>query len=207
MVGQILTILIGFVINIISTLGYPGIFFLMALQSAAIPIPSEVIMPFSGFLVSEGRFAFVWIVTVGVLGNLIGALVTYYLGRYGGRPLIQRYGKYVLISERDLEITDRFFKRFGALAVFFGRMMPIVSTFISIPAGIAKVKISKFIIYTLAGALVWNVALGFLGFKLGENWESLRGIFQKFDWVIFALLIVGVSWWIYRHIINRKREV
>jgi len=207
MIEQILSTLANFAITIISTLGYGGIFFLMLLQSAAVPIPSEVTMPFSGFLISEGRFMFVWVVIAGVTGNLIGALITYYLGRYGGRPLIERYGKYVLISERDLEITDRFFKRFGALAVFFGRMLPIVSTFISIPAGIAKVKLSKFIIYTFFGALIWNIFLTTIGFQLGENWESLKGIFQKLDWVIFLIIIAGGVWWVYRHIINSKRKI
>ncbi|PIR96274.1 MAG: alkaline phosphatase [Candidatus Doudnabacteria bacterium CG10_big_fil_rev_8_21_14_0_10_42_18] len=205
MIESILAFLTNLVITTISSLGYPGIFFLMVLQSAAIPVPVEVIMPFSGFLASQGRFSFIAVVLAGTFGNLIGALVTYHIGKHGGRPLIEKYGRYILISKQDLEITERFFKKFGALAVFLGRMLPIVSTFISIPAGIARVRLSKFIPSTIMGAFIWNSILCLIGFKLGENWENLRSVFGKFDWLILILIVTGGIWWVWRHIVSRNQ--
>ncbi|MBI4050521.1 MAG: DedA family protein [Candidatus Doudnabacteria bacterium] len=206
MIESILSLVTNFVINIISTLGYPAVTLLMAIESAAIPLPSEVIMPFSGFLVSQGRFGLYGIALAGALGSVFGSWVTYWLGRYGGRPLVERYGKYVLISRNDLEISDRFFARFGMWATFLARMMPVIRTYISIPAGISRVKFWPFTIACFIGSFIWSYFLGWIGFKLGENWESLRVIFRQLDWLIIILLIAGIAWWIRRHIVSSKSK-
>ncbi len=198
----VLTFLASFIINTISATGYFGITALMALESACIPIPSEVIMPFSGFLVSSGEFNFWWVVVWGALGNLIGSLIAYGIGAAGGRPLIERYGKYILISHHDLNLADRWFRKYGQATVFFSRLLPIVRTFISFPAGISRMNLKKFSIYTLAGSLPWSFALAYAGLALGKNWESLEMYFREFQWVIAGLIILGIIWWIWRHIKN-----
>lgn len=203
MIETILLAVTNFVINIISSLGYPGVALLMAIESAAIPLPSEVIMPFSGFLVSQGRFTLHGIALAGALGSVFGSWVTYFLGKYGGRPLIRRYGRFVLINEHDLELVDKFFARFGNWATFLGRMLPIVRTYISIPAGIARANFWPFTLACFIGSYLWSFFLGWIGFKLGENWESIRGYFHRIDWVIGVLIVVGVIWWVRRHVRNR----
>lgn len=206
MIEQILATLTNFIINIISSLGYSGVGLLMAIESAAIPLPSEVIMPFSGFLVSEGRFTLQGIAVAGAVGSVVGSWVTYWIGKYGGRPLVRRYGKYVLITEHDLDLVDRFFVRFGIWATFIGRILPVVRTYISIPAGIAKVKFWPFTLATLVGSYIWSWLLGWIGFKLGENWENLRQYFRGADVVIVILIVIGLVLWITRHLKNRIRE-
>lgn len=172
----------------------------MALESACIPIPSEIIMPFSGFLVFAGRFSLWQIVLWGTVGNLAGSILAYYVGLFGGLPLIEKYGKYILISHRDLNKAHRWFEKHGQGAVFFGRLLPIVRTFISLPAGIARMNFKKFCIYTFFGALPWSYLLAYAGLKMGENWENLRIYFDKFNYLIVGIIILGVIWWILRHI-------
>jgi len=203
MIEQILSAVTNFIISVIDSSSYIGIALLMAIESAAIPLPSEVIMPFSGFLVSEGRFTLFGISLAGAAGSVLGSWVTYWLGKYGGRPLVVKYGRYVLISEHDLDIADRFFTRFGTWATFLGRVLPVVRTYISIPAGISRVKFIPFTVATFAGSLIWSYFLGWVGFKLGENWESLSGYFHQVDWIIVTLVVIGAAWWILRHIKNR----
>lgn len=205
MIESIITTVSNFIIEVISDAGYAGIAFLMAIESAAIPLPSEVVMPFSGFLVSQGRFTLHGIAVAGAIGSVLGSWVTYWLGKYGGRPLIARYGKYVLITEHDLDLTDRFFARFGTWATFLGRVLPVVRTYISIPAGIARAKFLPFTIATFIGSYIWSYFLGWIGFKLGENWESLRGYFRQADVVIVVLIVIGAAWWIMRHLKNRVK--
>lgn len=203
MIDTILAAITSFIINIIDTLGYPGIVLLMAIESAAIPLPSEIIMPFSGFLVSEGRFTLQGIALAGALGSVFGSWITYFLGKYGGRPLIRKYGHFVLITEHDLTLVDRFFAKFGIWATFIGRMLPVIRTYISIPAGVARVKFLPFTLTSFVGSYIWSLFLGWIGFTLGENWESIRGYFRQADIVIAILLILGLIWWIRRHLKNR----
>ena len=204
MIAHILSLLTTLIINIISSLGYGGIVLLMALHSSAIPIPSEVVMPFAGFLVSQGRFNYFGVVAAGTLGNLLGASFIYGLVRYKGRAFIERYEHYVFISQNDLALAEKFFNRFGAAAIFLGRCMPIVATFISIPAALGKVKYWKFAIFTVLGACIWNFLLAYIGIKLGQNWVELRDKLHNFEIIIALLIIVGAAAWIYRHLKNRR---
>lgn len=200
MIGDILSVLSNFIINTISLMGYWGIVALMAIESANIPLPSEVIMPFSGYLVSTGRFSLWGIALAGGFGCLVGSLFSYWIGAIGGRPLIEKYGKYILISHHDLDLTDKWFKRWGDITVFVGRLLPVVRTFISFPAGIARTNLLTFSIYTFVGSVIWSYFLGWVGFKLGQNWNTLKGYFHGADIVIGILILVGLVWWIYRHI-------
>jgi membrane protein DedA with SNARE-associated domain len=203
-ISQIVSWLASLIINIISSAGYLGIFFLMLLESACIPIPSEVIMPFSGYLVFTGRFMIWQVVFWGALGNLVGSALAYWVGLYGGRPLVEKYGKYILVSNRDLETADKWFLKYGQKAVFFSRLLPVVRTFISLPAGIAKMDFKKFSFYTFAGSLPWSFALAYVGLKTGENWVGIRVYFEKFDYIIATALILAILWWIWRHVRYRS---
>jgi membrane protein DedA with SNARE-associated domain len=196
----------NFIVQTISTLGYGGVVLLMGIESAAIPLPSEVIMPFAGFLVGSGRFNLLGLALAGAFGSLVGSLVTYGLGYYGGRPLVIRYGRYVLISERDLRLTERFFEKFGKVSTLIGRLLPVVRTFISIPAGIGKVPIWSFSFYTFVGSFIWSYFLAWLGWRLGENWHTLEIYFRKFDMLIIALIILFIIWWIRRHLRHLKQS-
>ena len=179
---------------------------LMALESACIPIPSEIIMPFSGFLVWEGRFVFWPVVVWGAVGNLIGSVIAYAVGFFGGRRVVEKYGKYVLISSRDLELADNWFKKYGQAAVFFSRLLPVIRTFISLPAGIARMDFKKFCFYTLLGSLPWSFFLTYAGLVMGENWEELKVYFHKFDLVIGILIVLGIIWWLKRHFSDRQKQ-
>ena len=209
MISRIITILSGFIIATISTLGYGGVILLMAIESACIPLPSEVIMPFSGYLVYTGRFN-LWLVSVaGAVGCVIGSMAAYWLGMYGGRPLIERYGRYVLISHRDLDLADRWFSRYGEAIVFASRLLPVVRTFIAFPAGIARMDVSKFVAYTFLGSLPWCLGLAIVGRELGEQWdknEALKAWFHRFDFVIVIVAVIGAAWWVRRHISGLKAE-
>ena len=187
-----------FVINVISTFGYLGIALAMAIESAAIPLPSEIILPFTGYMVFIGRFT-LWQATIAAtLGNLAGALVAYYIGAWGGRPFLKRYGRYILINERELSWTENLFSRHGEITVFVGRILPVVRTFISLPAGIAKMNPIKMSLYTLLGALPWCLLLIIVGEKLGENWNSLKPLFHRFDLVIGVLIVLGLIFWLWK---------
>ena len=199
----VLTIIGSFIIKVISTTGYFGITALMALESACIPIPSEIIMPFSGYLVFMGRFLFWPVVIWGAIGNLLGSIACYWVGYYGGRPLIKKYGKYILISSHDLERADQWFQKYGQSTVFFSRLLPIVRTFISLPAGISRMNFTKFCFYTLVGSLPWSFALTYAGVIMGENWSTIKVYFEKFDLVIGGLVIFGIIYWIWRHLSQR----
>lgn len=164
------------------------------MESAAIPIPSEVVIPFSGFLVASGKFGLWGIVGVSTLANLTGSIILFLIGRSGGRWILERYGKYILISKNDLNIADRWFSKHGAATVFFGRMLPIVRTFISLPAGIAKMGLARFALFTFLGALPWNFTLAYIGYVAGENWNILEPYFKKFD-IIIGILIGGLVIW------------
>ena len=179
MVSAILSAVSHFIINTISSFGYGGTAILMAIGAFNIPLPSEVIMPFSGFLVSTGRFSLWGVALAATFGWTAGAIASYYLGVYGGRPV---FGKY------------------GVAMVFVGQLLPVIRNFISIVSGITRVKLGRFLIFTAIGAFLWSLLLAYIGMKLGENWESLKGYFHRFDTVIGILIILGIIWWIYRHI-------
>jgi membrane protein DedA with SNARE-associated domain len=209
MVARILEILTAFIVATISTLGYGGIVLLMAIESACIPLPSEIIMPFSGYLVYTGRFN-IWLVAIaGAFGCVVGSLVAYWVGMYGGRPLIEKYGKFVLVSKHDLDLADRWFDRFGEAIVFISRLLPAIRTFIAFPAGIARMNLKKFVIYTFAGSLPWCLGLAYVGQKLGEQWDKdprLKTLFHRFDFVIGIVIVLAATWWIWRHVRHAKSE-
>ncbi len=205
MITNILTYLVTLIIHIISSLGYGGVILLMTLHSMAIPVPSEVVIPFAGFLVSTGRFNYFAVVLSGTLGNLIGASLIYALIYNKGRNFLLRYEKFLFISQNEVELAEKFFHRFGSVAIFFGRCIPIVATFISIPAGLARVKYWKFATFTVLGAIIWNLVLTYIGMKLGENWIVLREKLHGAELVIAGLIVVGIVFWVWRHLRNRSK--
>ena len=206
MFTNIIDFLAKTIIAVIGFTGYMGIFTLMFLESCGVPIPSEIIMPFSGFLVASGKLSFWLIVIAGTLGNLVGSLLAYWIGIRGGRPLIEKYGKYILISKHDLNLADKWFKKYGELTVFFGRFLPIIRTYISFPAGISKMNIKKFSIYTALGAFPWCVLFAWLGVKMGNNWELIREKLHKFDLLIGTIIILAIILYIWRHLKHRKKD-
>lgn len=186
-------------LEVIETTGYTGIFILSALESAAIPIPSEVVIPFSGFLVMTGLFSLWGVVWVATLANVTGSLILFLVGKSSGRWVVEKYGKYLLIHKKDLDRADEWFERYGIKAVFFSRMLPVIRTFISLPAGIAKMNIWEFSIFTLLGALPWNFVLAVVGYKAGENWNILHSYFRKANIFILLSIIILIVWYICRH--------
>lgn len=198
MVGIIETVS-NFAINLIESLGYWGVFIGMTLESACIPLPSEVIMPFAGFAVYDGKMTLWGITLVGALGNLFGSLIAYSVGRMGGRPFLEKYGKYVLISHRNLDLADQWFEKYGHEAVLISRVLPIIRTFISLPAGIAKMDPKKFVLYTFLGSLPWCFVLGFIGVQLGPNWSTIESYFRYLDILVVVGIILGIAFLIYRY--------
>lgn len=194
-----------FIKTVVSATGYSGIAILMAIESACIPLPSELIMPFAGYLVYEGSMNLWWAATAGAIGCNLGSLVAYELGRYGGRPLVEKYGSWILMGRRELDWADRFFQRWGQAAVFIGRLLPVIRTFIALPAGIARMPRAKFHIYTFLGSWPWCFGLAYIGMKLGENWRSLGKYFHEFDIVIGLILLAGAVWFVWSHWQNRLR--
>lgn len=199
MIEYIISLLAGFIIATISRLGYGGIVLLMAIESACIPLPSEIIMPFSGYLVYRGEMNLQLVALAGAVGCVLGSIVAYYAGAWGGRPLIEKYGKYVLISHHDLALADRWFQRHGDLTVFVGRLLPVVRTFIAFPAGVARMPLWRFNLYTFVGSYLWCLGLAWIGVKLGEHWNTLGVYFHRFDTVIGIVILAAVIWYIRRH--------
>lgn len=185
-------------------MGYAGIVCLMAIESACIPLPSEIIMPFSGYLTLTGRFDLWAAGFMGAVGCVVGSAVAYVAGIYGGRPWIEKYGRYILVSRHDLDLADKWFVNYGEAAIFFSRLLPVVRTFISLPAGMARMPFWRFIIYTFLGSLPWCLGLAYLGVQLGNNWQSLRDYFHKFDLVIGLIGLLAVVWYVRRHLRNLK---
>jgi len=207
MVARIIELVSAFIVATISALGYGGIVLLMAIESACIPLPSEIIMPFSGYLVYTGELN-LWLVSVaGALGCVVGSLVAYWAGMHGGRPFIEKYGRYVLISRHDLDLADRWFDRFGEVIVFASRLLPVIRTFIAFPAGVARMNLKKFIIYTFLGSLPWCLGLAYVGQKLGEQWQTnptLKTLFHRFDFLIGIVIVLAAAWWVWRHLRHAK---
>ena len=200
MADKLLSSISAFIIATIAALGYSGVVLMMAIESACIPLPSEVIMPFSGYLVSTGRFNLNLVAIAGAIGCLLGSYLAYYVGAFGGRWFLLHYGRWVLIAPHEVEIADRFFARWGAPAVFFSRLLPVVRTFIAFPAGVARMKMLPFTIYTLAGSYLWCLILAYAGMKLGQHWNTLGPYFHRFDGVIGVLLVIGVALVLYNRI-------
>jgi membrane protein DedA with SNARE-associated domain len=205
MTERILAVVFVFIKAVIVATGYSGIALLMAIESACIPLPSELIMPFAGYLVFEGKMSLFWVATAGAIGCNLGSLVAYEIGCYGGRPLVERYGRWILLTRRELDWADRFFQRWGDAAVFIARLLPVIRTFIALPAGIARMSRLRFHVYTFLGSWPWCFGLAWLGLKLGANWRELGKYFHQFDAVIGALLVLGVSYFVWTHWQNRIR--
>lgn len=200
----------GWIVQFIATLGYFGVFLLMTLESALIPIPSEVTMPFAGSLVAAGTFNFWIVVLVGTLGNLVGSLLAYALGWWGQeavvRKIIVKYGKYLLISEHEYDRSERWFQKHGEMFVFASRILPVLRTFISLPAGVAKMNLKRFVMYTVIGCFAWSVFLTQIGVVLGNNWSSLQVYFHKFDLVIVITCVGVVVWYVWHKLKHFRRK-
>ena len=209
MIEHILLLLAGFVKSVISSLGYPGIAALMGIESACVPLPSEVIMPFAGYLVYAGRFgSLAAVATLGAIGCNLGSVVAYEVGAYGGRPLIERFGKYILMSRHDLDASESFFQRYGSVTVFIGRLLPVVRTFIALPAGISRMPRGKFHLYTFAGSWPWCYGLAYCGFVLGQRWDTdprLKHWMHRFDALILLVLALAFVYFLRSHWRNRVR--
>jgi membrane protein DedA with SNARE-associated domain len=205
MIEKFFALAFQFIFWVMNSTGYAGIVLLMAIESACIPLPSELIMPFAGYLVSQGRFSLIMAATAGAIGCNIGSVIAYEIGYYGGRPLVEKYGSYILMSRHDVEIADRFFKKFGGLAIFVGRLLPVVRTFIALPAGIARMPRVPFHVYTFLGSWPWCFGLAYIGMKLGDHWMDLKPYFLRFKEVIVVLLLAGIVWFVRTHWKNRMR--
>jgi membrane protein DedA with SNARE-associated domain len=190
--------LVEFIMSFIAQLGYTGIFFLMILESALIPIPSEIIMPFSGFLSSTGRLDPLLVTLSGSLGNLVGSVLTYYLGIKAGRKFILKYGRYILFKKEHLESTEKLFERYGDRISFAGRLFPGIRTYVSLPAGIGKTNFTKFVAYTFAGSLIWNSMLTYVGMSLGSNWKNIDKYSTYLDVAALLAVAVFVIWFVYK---------
>jgi membrane protein DedA with SNARE-associated domain len=202
-------IVIPFLDQLYGAAGYLGVYIAMTIESAMIPLPSELILPFAGFLISDptklepltgASWNFWVVVLVGTAGNTSGSLIAYAIGAWGGRPFLERYGKYLLIRHHDIELADRFFARWGSETAFISRLLPIVRTFISFPAGVARMHPGKFVVYSTAGAFLWSTLLVYAGTVLGENWVDIRETLRPFDLLIAALIVVGVVAFVWFHL-------
>jgi membrane protein DedA with SNARE-associated domain len=214
---KLLAPIIRWMTALMAATGPLGVMLLMAIESACIPLPSEVIMPFAGYLAFKGQMAFLGLgagnphaqiaiaALFGALGCNLGSIPAYEVGAWGGHVAVRRFGKYVLLHEGHLDQAHRFFARFGAWAIFIGRLLPVVRTFIALPAGIAEMDRRKFHLFTFAGSLPWCYGLAWIGFKLGEKWDTLGAYFHKFDLVIGALIVAGVAWFVWDHWKHRTK--
>ena len=208
MTERILPFLVNFVTQVIGTLGYAGIVALMGIESACIPLPSEIIMPFAGYLVYTGHFSLFWAATAGAIGCNLGSVIAYWVGAVGGRPLVLRYGRWVLMSPHDLDRITHFFEKYGGITVLLGRLLPVVRTFIAFPAGVAKMPQLRFHVYTFIGSWPWCFALAYVGMKLGQAWHTdprFHEWFHRFHLVVEIGLLVAVVWFVWTHI-NRFRQ-
>jgi membrane protein DedA with SNARE-associated domain len=183
--------------------GYFGVFILMMMESTAIPLPSELVMPFAGYLAYQAKFNIFAVCIISALGTVFGAMVSYYIGQYGGEPFLERYGNYFFINKKDLEKTHNWFKKSGDRTIFISRFIPVVRHLISIPAGIAEMDKKKFIFYTFLGGLIWNSFLAYLGYQLGKNWELVHEYTRPLSYAMVVLIILGVIYFVYKHIYKK----
>ncbi|HEU4965209.1 MAG TPA: DedA family protein [Bacilli bacterium] len=203
MLHELIQWLAGIATGLIETLGHWGVFLGMVIESACIPLPSEVIMLFGGFKAEAGLLSFWWVVWAGVFGNLVGSVLTFWFGANGGRQFLMRYGKYILINHKHMEQADRWFAKYGEWAAFFARNLPFIRTFISLPAGISRMNFWKFTIYTFLGCIPWNFTLTWLGFKLGQNWEAVEPYIKPFSYFFAACVVLLVLWFLFQNIRSR----
>ncbi len=194
-------------IQFTSVLGYPGLFLLTAAESMILPVPSEVVMPFAGYLIYLGRFNFPFVFLASAIGSVVGSLISYALGYYGGRPLIIKLGKYFFLTEKDLDRSEKWFMEKGEWTILVGRFVPVIRHLISIPAGIGEMNIPKFCLYTFLGAGIWNTLLAFVGWYLGKNWEQARIFLSYFSWPALVIILILIAWflWHRRHIFMKKK--
>lgn len=183
--------------------GYFGVFVLMTLESMVAPVPSEAVMPFAGFLWFDGQMTFFWIIVASTIGSIAGSLISYYIGAYLGKPFVRKFGKYLLLNEHHLEITEGFFSKYGEKTIFISRFIPVVRHFISIPAGVGRMRMSKFIIYTTIGAGLWNAFLAYVGYILGSNWEKIRTYSEILDIIIVIAIVVALIYFVKK----RKKQL
>ncbi len=196
----------AFAVDTISAIGYFGVFLLMAMESMVIPIPAELVMPFAGFLVSQGRFGMAGVFASSALGSLFGSFLSYAMGRYGGNRFVIHFGKYLLVDLEDLKKTEDWFARKGEKTIFIGRLIPVVRHLISIPAGIGRMHKSKFAVYTFLGAGLWNMLLAWLGYILGQNWRTIRHYTEPVSIAVVALLAAGFVYFVYHHVLRKTRR-
>jgi membrane protein DedA with SNARE-associated domain len=193
------------ILDWISNYGYLGVFFLMALESATLPVPSEIVMPFAGFLVySEGHMSLVGVILAGSIGCTVGSIAAYVVGYYAGRPLILRYGRYILLREKHLVSAEKWFAKYGDKATFIARLLPVIRTVISLPAGIAKMNFKKFVLYSFVGSVPWTAMLAAIGYWLGANWREISAVFRELDIVVILAGIAIIVWYVLR--VRRKRD-
>ena len=204
MITNLLEALALWIQGVISAGGYVGVAALMGIESACIPLPSEVIMPFAGSLVPSGRFTLLGCGLAGAIGCVVGSIPAYYAGFYGGRPLILKYGKYIMLSKEHLDWADAFFARRGDITVFVARLLPVVRTFIAFPAGVARMPMGKFVIYTFVGSFPWCLGLAWVGVKVGEHLEVLKPWFHRMDAVIIAVVLIAVAWFVRKQLRSRR---
>ncbi len=201
--------IVDIAVKIISSIGYFGVFVLMLLESMIFPMPSEAVMPFAGFIASQGGMN-IWLASLfGALGGIVGSVISYYIGLYGGYRFVNRYGKWFLLEKHHLDWTVKFFSKYGEKTIFISRLIPVVRHFISIPAGVGKMKMGKFLVYTFAGAFVWDFFLAFLGFKLGENWTLIQKYSHPVDIIVIGVLVILVAWYVYHQVMrhmNKKKK-
>ena len=191
-------------VNVISSMGYFGVFFLMALESTMIPLPSELVMPFAGYLAYQGVFNIYVVCIVSAVGTVFGSLFSYYIGKYGGEPFLEKYGKYFLINKDDLKKTHKYFQKHGEKTIFISRFIPVVRHLISIPAGIAEMDLKKFVLYTFLGGLIWNTFLAYLGYLLGKNWELVHEYTRPLSYFMVVVILAGVAYFVYKHLYHKK---
>lgn len=196
-----------FMVEVLGTYGYQAIFVLMVLESALIPVPSEVTMVFGGFLVSRGDLSFFWVGLLGAVANLIGSWLAYWLGLWGGRPLVERWGRYILLRKHELDRAEVWFQDHGEAAVFVSRLLPVVRTFISLPAGVARMPFGKFTFYTFLGCLPWSFALTWAGLLLGDNWELFLRYGTPISYAVAVVIAVVIAWWVGRRLRQRRAAV
>jgi membrane protein DedA with SNARE-associated domain len=209
LISKIVEQLLVFTTAVISAMGYGGIVLLMAIESACIPLPSEIIMPFAGYLVFRGEMTLHGAALAGAIGCVVGSVPAYYLGMYGGRPLIERYGKYLLVSRRELDLADRMFQRHGQWVVLVGRLLPVVRTFIAFPAGVSRMPMVRFLVYTLVGSYPWCLALAWVGMKLGQAWHTdprFREIYHRFEVFIVGALVLAAAWFVWHKVREARRR-
>jgi membrane protein DedA with SNARE-associated domain len=198
--------IVNWAIYVLGKLGYFGVFSLMALESACIPIPSEAILPFGGYLASSAytgnKLNLILVIIIGTLGGTFGSVFIYYIGAKGGRPLVEKYAEKLRLSKSHLEMSDNYFNKYGEKIAFFSRLLPIIRTFISLPAGISKMDFKKFVFYTFVGSLIWSIILGYAGYMMGENWTKIRSWLHIADYVVVAAVVGLIGYWI----INRRKK-